>query len=150
MDSPIFLLTSMEKKIVPNLPRLRLNKQSLRSLVAKIIVDGNEIDCLSTGSVSDGRHTFTELYEQRALLFLALCLCNKDKVSFGRDGKSQFPCVYLDLPTGQVSFHLSPRLLNLVKSNFKQVDANLHWDNHGKDEVVQRLKAFLTDNSSSG
>lgn len=99
------------------------------------------------GEISDGYHTFTELYEHRYALFLALIaqLKNNDaangtlvyKVLDHFEGWDLI--VYNNLLAGQISYHLPSRLRPYYEW-IKEVDEGKHeFDGHTSDDVVKRL-----------
>lgn len=87
--------------------------------------------------ISDGYHTFDELYEHRCLLFLNLCLHHRVECYWKPDFEGWF-CLYWESPKGQISYHLPNKLLPLVERVIKRDD--LHkWDGHKSEDVIKRL-----------
>jgi len=105
--------------------------------MAIIFVDGIEIACEKTGSVSDGFHTFDDLYDHRCLLYINLCLAKPASAAWKYDGPSWF-LLYLELDTGQISYHLPVRMLPLVLG-FIRRDDSYQWDKHKSPDVAARL-----------
>jgi len=105
--------------------------------MARVIVDGKFIECESTGEVSDGFHTFDELYDHRCLLYVNLCLMMASRAVWRPHGPSWF-LLYLETDQGQLSYHLPMKFLSLVEGNIKRNDAHL-WDGHTSVDVAQRL-----------
>lgn len=96
--------------------------------------------------LSDGYHTFDELYEHRISLFLALCWQMGSKV-FYKLPEPDFAgwfIVYLELPTGQISYHLPEIYLHTVGS-FATHDESHKWDGHDSATVLSRLKRLMGD-----
>ncbi|XAI95720.1 hypothetical protein [Dolichospermum phage Dfl-JY23] len=132
--------------------------------MGKIIIPGNNadiyfesdqtvVDNIIPGNVSDGYHTFDELYEHRCLLFLFLCkkFCKYQKwKALKHDDGSSFEGYFiagLDLREGIdddpiiITYHLpleywdscdSPILTNAPK-----------WDGHTSKDVVDRMMFLL-------
>ena len=106
------------------------------------------------GEVSDGYHTFNELYEYRLLynasMFNELAkqgLYDVHKSRKHSDGEYPFGdsnwfIVMAELPTGQISNHYEMKDWNLFNVNEKEV-ANV-WDGHTPKDVAERLRKFLT------
>ena len=104
------------------------------------------------GQVSDGYHTFNELYEHRHALVLALMAARPDLFWYSLrhyDGEVCFGGEYFivgaELPNaGTVSYHLPVSLFNLaVKiSPGDCLDKAPEWDGHTAGEVVSRLKKW--------
>lgn len=90
------------------------------------------------GSISDSYHTFDELYEQRAILFSALCRTYPNKAwksKLHSDG-SMFDghfIVGIDTPDGQYTYHYG-----LGKWDWfpvKELDRAPRWDGHTANDA---------------
>lgn len=94
--------------------------------------------------ISDGYHTFDELYEHRVALYLRLCKEAGYRVSFKLDYEQWF-CVYLSLPEGQISYHVPNKLLPMVKAmGANEIPKNFeYWDGHKSEDVIKRLLGDL-------
>lgn len=89
--------------------------------------------------ISDGYHTFGELYEHRCLLFIRLCLLQPEKCAWKFDiGTPGWVCLYWESPDGQISYHVPDRHRRLFEQFITQ-DQNYKWDGHTSDEVLGRL-----------
>ena len=105
------------------------------------------IEC-EVGKVSDGYHTFDELYAHRCTLFSALMKCNKPlawKSLFHDDG-SNFEGWFvagMDLPTGTVTYHLpiNPFWERLMEVN--TLEKAPIWDGHTSDDVIKRIVDWM-------
>lgn len=102
-----------------------------------------------TGEVSDGYHTFNELYAHRRALTAALCSAVPDRAWRSRvhsDGIvwDGWFIVGLDLPgTGQVSYHY--RLEDWDDfAAVPELDRAPAYDGHTSDDVIVRLLAWAT------
>ena len=99
---------------------------------------------------SDGYHTFSELYEHRFALFLALmkALPQLSWVSLKHatgekcyDG--EWFIAGITLPTGNISYHLPIRLYDVgVSTGAKELEAGMEWDGHTSNDVINRLLQF--------
>lgn len=100
------------------------------------------------GQVSDGYHTFDDLYEHRCLLFLNLLQasgCNNAWVSKLHDDGTMFDGWFiagLDTPNGQITYHLPMKMWELC-GEIKKVDKAPKWDGHSPNDVLERLRARL-------
>ena len=106
------------------------------------------------GDVSDGYHTFNELYEYRLLynasMFNELAkqgLYDVHKSKRHSDGEVPFGdsnwfIVMAELPTGQISNHYEMRDWDLFQIPEKE-KANV-WDGHTPKDVAERIRRFLT------
>lgn len=107
-----------------------------------------------TGEVSDGYHTFNELYEYRLLynasMFNELAkqgLYDVHKSKRHSDGEIPFGdsnwfIVMAELPTGQISNHYEMKDWDLFQIPEKE-KANA-WDGHTPKDVAERIRKFLT------
>lgn len=98
---------------------------------------------IKDGTLSDGYHTFNELYEQRMYLFATIVNQNKDKSwkSFKHeDGKLCFDgdwfVVGIDTPKGSYTYHYENKYWNLF--DCQELEVAKHWDGH-TDKDVSRL-----------
>lgn len=97
------------------------------------------------GEVSDGYHTFNELYEHRHALFLALMKQNSFNSWVSRlhdDGTMMegWFIAGMNLPTGTVTYHLPIRLLDCaLATGCNELVRAPKWDGHTSAEVVERL-----------
>ena len=107
----------------------------------------------NAGEVSDGYHTFNELYDHRVSLFLALCRhVNPNDTRVWRS-KAHHPEDDLDMYEGwfimgvitnkgeQLSYHLP--LSRWEETDFAEtLDHAPKWDGHTPDDVLARLKTL--------
>jgi hypothetical protein len=90
--------------------------------------------------ISDGYHTFDEIYYHRKLLYVNLCLSNAEDCVFAdhKDWDS-LVLVYNSL-AGQISYHIDYGMLPLIKGRIKEVIFGDHkWDGHSPGDVLDRL-----------
>ena len=89
------------------------------------------------GDLTDGYHTFDELYEHRSLLFINLCLLQKEKCSWVQDYEEWF-CLVFNSESGQISYHCPNYLKPLI---FGKIKNEKHiFDGHKSDDVIFRLR----------
>lgn len=89
------------------------------------------------GQISDGYHTFDELYNHRDLLFINLCQL-RPKVSWIK-ATEDYPgyfCLYTRTPHGQISYHVQNKYRHMVEG--LQVKDN-EWDGHSSNDVIERM-----------
>jgi hypothetical protein len=101
--------------------------------------------------LSDGYHTFAELYEHRHALMLALMRSEPDLCWFSRyhaDGGLPFgsPDWFIagaELTTGPITYHLPARLWETAqKTGASELSVGMAWDGHTPADVVERLKSW--------
>jgi len=93
------------------------------------------------GDISDGYHTFDELYEHRVLLYLNLCLKDAKNCYWKQDHKDWF-CLYWESPQGQISYHLPNKYIDIAQKHFKH-DEDHVFDGHNGELVLSRLELEL-------
>ena len=102
------------------------------------IADINDI-----GDLSDGYHTFNDLYYQRCVLFATLVNSYKDKAWKTRYHEDGEPCfgggwflVTIETPEGAYGYHYENKYWNLF--DCKELKKAKHWDGY-TDKDVGRL-----------
>lgn len=105
----------------------------------------------SMGEISDGYHTFNELYHYRALYNAAWLNSERNldqhksrKHSDGKfcfDSDGEWFVVVVQLPTGQVTNHYHADYWDLFQIPEREVAAE--WDGHTPKEAAKRLDDFL-------
>jgi hypothetical protein len=101
------------------------------------------------GQVSDGYHTFDELYQHRCLLFIALMRAHPSlawRACSHEDGATEkgWWIGGMRLPTGDISYHLPERFWSLLDdSDIETRERAPHWDGHTGADVLDRLRRWL-------
>lgn len=95
------------------------------------------------GAVSDGYHTFNELYDHRAKLFAVVCESYKDlawksKLHDTGDMYDGMFIVGITTPLGQATYHydIDPYW---DMFNVKELDKAPKWDGHTPTEAIDRI-----------
>jgi hypothetical protein len=94
------------------------------------------------GNISDGYHTFDELYEHRNLLWINLCICNYTDCGIVKE--HLYPgwfLLFMDTDKGQISYHLPNKLLPLVEGKIAEA-IDYRYDGHTTNDVIDRLKSM--------
>ena len=105
---------------------------------------------IKSGELSDGYHTFNDLYYQRCILFATLVNQNK-KTSWKsykhEDGELCFGggwfIVGIDTPQGSYTYHYENKYWNLFQC--KELEKGKHWDGHTSKDV-DRLLSIKNEN----
>lgn len=99
----------------------------------------SEIDDLS-----DGFHTFRQLYYQRMMLFAAIVKQNRDKAWKSlrhEDGDLCFGggwfIVGIDTPKGSYTYHYESNFYSLFEC--EELECGKHWDGHTEKDVTRLL-----------
>lgn len=102
--------------------------------------------CEDVGELSDGYHTFNQLYHQRAVLFACIVKQNKNKAwkSFKHsDGKYCFDSdgewfiVGVDTPQGSYTYHYSKEYWDMF--DCQELEFGKEWDGHTEEDVTRLL-----------
>lgn len=104
------------------------------------------------GNISDGHHTFNELYRHRRELFLALCRAVKDTRAVwrsklhGEGDEQMFEGMFVVginvEPGKQISYHFSLKYWDDVEFA-KIYERAPKWDGHTPDDVLERLRKLF-------
>ena len=95
------------------------------------------------GDMSDGYHTFDELYEHRCLLFINLCVNHHPYETYWKaDHYEGWDCLYLELGVGQISYHVPNKYRYMYESLNR--DDEHEYDGHTSKDVIQRLIELAT------
>jgi hypothetical protein len=117
--------------------------------------DGNPIDDAHVGRVSDGFHTFDELYHHRYALFCMMArlanYADGDRKFKGfkswkhHDGEAPFGEEWfiagLELPEGWITYHMPASWW--AKVHLPHHDRAPEWDGHTAADVVDRMEQWL-------
>lgn len=102
------------------------------------------------GEVSDGYHTFNELYDHRCHLMVALMFSNP-KISWRADKNDDgtkwagWFTAGINLPTGAVTYHLPESMWGMLDNiDIKTFDVGPKWDGHTSVDVIKRLADWVT------
>lgn len=95
------------------------------------------------GEISDGYHTFNELYHHRAVLFSVIVRCFQDKAWKAKqhhDG-TMYDGMFIvgtETPDGQATYHydLDPYWYIF---ECKEIDKAPEWDGHSPDQAIERI-----------
>ena len=99
------------------------------------------------GELSDGYHSFNELYEHRMILFSIICNQNKAiswKSKLHEDGTmfENYFIVGINTPNGQFTYHY--HMDHWDKFNVIELENAPHYDGHTPDDIT-RLYSILTN-----
>lgn len=93
------------------------------------------------GEVSDGYHTFNDLYHQRAMLFAVIVNQNSDKAWKTHKHEDGSPCfdksgwflVTIDTPDGPYGYHYEDKYWDLF--NCSEIPKAKPWDGYTEKDV---------------
>lgn len=95
------------------------------------------------GHISDGSHTFDELYFHRCILFSIICKENEDrawKSKLHDDGTmyENYFIVGITTPEGDYSYHYHMQEWDRFKE-IKELDRVPKWDGHKPSDIIRLL-----------
>lgn len=101
------------------------------------------------GEISDGFHTFNELYHHRCILFAALVKAHKKKAWKSRRHEDGSLCfgggwfiVGIDTPKGSYTYHYEDKDWELF--DCVELPVGKHWDGHKPEDVTRLLSLEVT------
>lgn len=101
------------------------------------------------GEVSDGYHTFNELYHHRAVLFSIICKMfpNKSWKSLQHEDGTMYDGMFIvgiDTPEGPATYHynIDPYWDNEFK-DIKILNKAPVWDGHTPSDAINRIKSLI-------
>ena len=96
------------------------------------------------GDLSDGYHTFNQLYYQRMMLFATIVKQNKERAWKSlrhEDGELCFGggwfIVGVDTPEGSYTYHYEANFYSLF--DCEELERSKHWDGHTEKDVTRLL-----------
>lgn len=104
--------------------------------------------CDSLGWVSDGYHTFDELYHHRAVLFSVICNEHPDlawkSLHHEEGGDPMYDGMFIvgiNTPMGQATYHYNIKPY-WDMFHVKELDHAPKWDGHTPDEAIRRIASL--------
>lgn len=100
------------------------------------------------GNVSDGYHTFDELYHHRAILFSVICNQNPELAWKSKNhhvgGDPMYDGMFIvgiETPEGQATYHYDIDPYWDI-FNVKELPNAPEWDGHTPDEAIRRIASL--------
>lgn len=110
---------------------------------------GNVIIPCATDEVSDGFHTFGELYDHRTALFMAFLKSRSSESWMSKRHcddsfwKGWF-VAGTTLPSGDITYHLDIKYWDILKrANVLVLDKAPTWDRHTSADVLHRIFEYV-------
>ena len=124
-------------------------KYGYQKALNKIIKNYERAKVINTNDVSDGCHTFGELYDHRAKLFSVICNQNKNiswKSKLHSDGKIPFNdknwfVVGINTKKGQATYHYEMKYWDLFK--VQELDIAPTYDGHTPEQAIERILSII-------
>ena len=105
------------------------------------------------GEISDGYHTFNELYYHRMILFSVICNMNRSKAWKSwkhHDGSmyNDYFIVGIDTPEGQYSYHYHKE--HWDRFNVEELENAPEWDGHEPKDINRLISLIQEVNKECG
>lgn len=98
---------------------------------------------IENNDISDGYHTFDELYEHRILLWINLCLLKPKDCYWVMNHFDGWDLLLMKTNEGQMSYHVKIAYRYLYENKISECSIINHkWDKHTSSDVFFRLEAF--------
>lgn len=115
----------------------------LEKIINKLIYWLDQRGFIDTNNISDGCHTFDELYEHRAKLFSVICNTNKElagKSKLHDDGTmlDGYFIVGIETEQGQATYHYGLCYWDLFE--VMELEKAPKYDGHTSKEAIERIK----------
>lgn len=139
------IVTKIRRELMPNIDiDGTVSVEDAERYFLKLLESAPSIDI---ENISDGFHTFEELYHHRAVLFSIVCNMFPDKAwkskyHYEGDMFEDMFIVGIDTPEGQATYHYYIRpYWDLFK--VKELDKAPPWDKHTSQEAINRLLKLM-------
>lgn len=104
-----------------------------------------KLEVENIGEISDGYHTFNELYHHRMMLFAVICNQNKNVAwkSWKHDDNTMYDDYFIvgvETPKGDCTYHFHKDYWYLFE--VREVEKAPRWDGH-KPEDIDRLLSLV-------
>lgn len=109
-----------------------------------IILDLKDSEILCSDNISDGYHTFGDLYHHRAMLFASIChMCPKDIAwkSLKHNDDTMFDGMFIvgvTTPRGEATYHYNIEPY-WDQFHVREIDVAPEWDGHTPGEAIGRI-----------
>lgn len=103
---------------------------------------------ITTGEISDGHHTFNELYKQRAILFCTVCnlypdIAWKSRKHYNEESDPMYEGDFIAgiyTPLGQAAFHLKNNYWDML--HVGELERAPKYDGYSSDEALARIASL--------
>lgn len=124
-----------------------MEEEKLISKINRDILSLKEKD-ISTKNISDGYHTFEELYYQRTVLLSIICntysnISWKSKKHFDEENDPMFEGCFIigiNTPTGEATYHIKLKYWEMF--DVPEIEHAPKYDGYSSDEVLKRLQTL--------
>lgn len=127
-------------------------KNDISDSINETIIKAKEKHLISTKNISDGHHTFGDLYAHRIILFSVICnsypeLSWKSKRHFNEETDPMFEGSFIagiKTSLGDATYHI--KLDYWDEFNIPEIEKAPLFDGHTSEEDLERLKSLCKNN----
>lgn len=120
--------------------------------INELIKKYSEIGIISSKNISDGHHTFREIYNERFILFCVICnifpeLSWKAKKHFDEENDSMYEGDFIagiNTPEGVVTYHIKLKYWDLF--DITEINRAPKYDNYTSEDVMNRILSLIKNN----
>ena len=113
--------------------------------INEMIQENKKLGIISSKDISDGHHTFGELYKNRIILFCTLCnllpnISWKSKKHFDEENDPMFFDSFIagiNTPEGIATYHIKLKYWDLF--DVPELEKAPKYDNYNNEEVLKRI-----------
>lgn len=122
--------------------------------INEMIKENKKLGIISSKDISDGHHTFGELYKNRIILFCTLCnllpnISWKSKKHFDEENDPMFFDSFIagiNTPEGIATYHIKLKYWDLF--DVPELEKAPKYDNYNNEEVLKRILSLKKSNLS--
>lgn len=122
--------------------------------INEMIQENKKLGIISSKDISDGHHTFGELYKNRIILFCTLCnllpnISWKSKKHFDEENDPMFFDSFIagiNTPEGITTYHIKLKYWDLF--DVTELEKAPKYDNYNNEEVLKRILSLKKSNLS--
>ena len=120
--------------------------------INKLIKKYSEIGIISSKDISDGHHTFREIYEERVVLFCVICnifpeLSWKSKKHFDEENDPMYEGDFIagiNTPKGTATYHIKLKYWDLFE--IPEINRAPKYGNYSSKDVMNRILSLTKNN----
>ena len=122
--------------------------------INEMIQENKKLGIISSKDISDGHHTFGELYKNRIILFCTLCnllpnISWKSKKHFDEENDPMFFDSFIagiNTPEGIATYYIKLKYWDLF--DVTELEKAPKYDNYNNEEVLKRILSLKKSNLS--
>ena len=124
----------------------------VEKMINNLIKSLEEERLINTNNISDGSHTFGELYHHRIILFCTLCnlfpdISWKSRKHFDEENDPMFEGDFIagiNTPDGIASYHIKLKYWDLF--HISEIERAPQYDFYSSDDVLERVLSLTNNN----